>query len=138
LSEPLEQPGSGRLLSSLQGLSATLMAIVQTRLALVATELEEEKQRMLAVLGWGAVAILMGTVACVFLAAFVTVLFWDTHPLMVLGGLTLAFAVACVWAARRVRAAIGEPGDFLAASLAELQSDQDALAQAAVRGKQVE
>ena len=126
-----QAPASARLLSSLQGLSATLIAIFQTRLELLATELEEEKQRMLAVLGWGAVAILMGTVACVFLAAFITVLCWDSHPLLVLSGLTLAFALACLWAVRRVKAVLQTPGGMLAASLAELQADHDALAQAA-------
>lgn len=122
-------------MSSLQALSATLMAILQTRLALVATELEEEKQRLLAILGWGAVAILMGTVASVFLAGFITVLFWDTHPLLVLGGLTLGFVLACAWSVKQVRQAIHGGGDLLAASLAELQADRDALAEAAARGR---
>ncbi|RTL33916.1 MAG: phage holin family protein [Burkholderiales bacterium] len=130
-----EADRKGRLLSSLQALSATLMAILQTRLALVATELEEEKQRLLAILGWGAVAILMGTVASVFLAGFITVLFWDTHPLLVLGGLTLGFVLACAWAVGQVRQAIHGGGDLLAASLAELQADRDALAEAAARGR---
>jgi uncharacterized membrane protein YqjE len=125
----------GRLLSSVQGLSATLVAIFQTRLELLATEVEEEKQRMLAVLGWGALAVLMGTVASVFLAGFVTVLFWEHHPLLVLGLLTCVFAAICVYAARQVGALVQTPGGMLAASLAELQADHDALAQAAARGR---
>jgi uncharacterized membrane protein YqjE len=122
--------GRSRLMSSVQGLAATLMAIFQTRLALLATELEEDKQRLLSALAWGAVAILMGTVASVFLAAFITVLFWDTHPLLVLGGLTLAFSLACLWAAQRVMAMARTSHGLLAASLAELQADQDAMAAA--------
>lgn len=118
-------------MSSVQGLAATLMAIFQTRLELLATEVEEEKQRLLAVLGWGAVAILMGTVASVFLAGFITVLFWDTHPLLVLGLLTLAFAAVCLWAVRRVQAITASPEGMLAATLAELQADHDALLAAA-------
>lgn len=120
-------------MSSVQGLAATLTAILQTRLALLATEVEEEKQRLLAVLGWGAVAILMGTVASVFLAAFITVLCWDTHPLWALGGLTLAFGGVCVWAARRVEAVLRGSQGMLADTLAELQADQEALL-AAARG----
>ena len=123
----------GRLMSSVQGLAATLTAILQTRLALLATEVEEEKHRLLGVLAWGALAILMGTVASVFLAGFITVLCWDSHPLLVLGGLTLAFAMACGWAVRRVKA-LSAPQDLLAASLAELQADHDALL-AAARGQ---
>lgn len=130
-----QEPGAGRLLSSLQSLSATLIAIFQTRLELLAVEVEEEKQRMLAVLGWGAVAVLMGTVACVFLAGFVTVLFWERHPLLVLGLMTLVFALICVVAARRVAALMHASGGMLADSLAELQADHDALAQAAARSR---
>lgn len=126
---------AGRLMASLQAMSATLVAIFQTRLALMATELEEEKHRLLAVLGWGAVAILMGTVASVFLAGFITVLFWDTHPLLVLAAVTLAFALACAWAVARVRQALKGGGELLAASLAELQADRDALSEAAARGR---
>lgn len=118
-------------MSSVQGLAATLMAIFQTRLELLATEVEEEKQRLLAVLGWGAVAVLMGTVASVFLAGFITVLFWDTHPLLVLGLLTLAFAAVCLWAVKRVQAITASPEGMLAATLAELQDDHDALLAAA-------
>ena len=134
MSEPsTPQLGASRLMSSLQGLTATLVAIFQTRLELLATEVEEEKQRMLAVLGWGAVAVLMGTVACVFLAGFITVLLWDSHPLLALGGLTLAFALACAGAWRRVNAIVQAPGGALTASLAELQADHDALAAAVQR-----
>lgn len=125
------EAGGGRLLSSLQGLSATLVAIFHTRLELLATEVEEEKRRMLAVLGWGAVAILMGTVACVFLAGFVTVLFWERYPLLVLGVLTLFFAVVCMLAVRRIAALLHASEGMLAASLAELVADRDALAKAA-------
>lgn len=137
MSEPSTppEPGSGRLLSSLQSLSATLMAILQTRLALLATEVEEEKQRLLAVLGWGALAVLMGTVASVFLAGFITVLLWDSHPLIALGGLTLAFGSICALAWRRVNAIVQASGGMLAASLAELQADHDALAAAAARAQ---
>jgi uncharacterized membrane protein YqjE len=120
-------------MSSMQGLAATLTAILQVRLALLATEVEEEKQRLLGVLAWGAVAILMGTVASVFLAGFITVLFWDRNPLLVLGGLTVAFAGGCLWAVQRVNAITGAPQGMLAASLAELQADHDALL-AAARG----
>ncbi|MFT3857916.1 MAG: phage holin family protein [Aquabacterium sp.] len=134
-SGPQGQPGAGRLLSSLQGLSATLVAILQTRLELLATEVEEEKHRVLAILGWGALAILMGTVASVFLAGFITVLFWDSHPLLVLCLLTLAFAAVCSAAVLRVRRLMQTPGGMLAASLAELKADQEALLAAAGRGR---
>jgi uncharacterized membrane protein YqjE len=134
-SEPSQPSGGARLMSSVQGLSATLVALFQTRLALLATEVEEEKQRLLGVLAWGAVALLMGAAACVFLAGFITVALWDSHPLLALGGLTLAFAGTCLWAVGKVSAIAGGAGGMLAASLAELQADHDALKAAAARGR---
>jgi len=125
--------GGGRLLSSLQGLTATLIAIAHTRLELLTVELEQEKRRMLAVLGWGAMVVLMGTVSCVFLAGFITVLFWEHNPLLVLGLMTLFFIAFCVLAAVRVKALIHSPGGLLADTLAELQADHEALMRAAGR-----
>lgn len=122
-------------MASLQGLGATLLAMGQTRLALLATELEEEKQRLLATLAWGAVALLLGCMACLFLAAFVTVLFWDTpHRLLAMACVTLLFAAGAAWAAWRVRQLGRTPeGGMLSASLAELEADCAALALAASR-----
>jgi uncharacterized membrane protein YqjE len=124
-------PGE-RLLRSTQGMLATLMALFETRVALLATELEEEKRRVLAILGWGAVGVLTGTVACVFLAGWITVLMWDTHPLLALGGLTLVFGALCAVAVRKVRELLAPTEALLAASLAELQADRDALKAAAM------
>lgn len=124
-----EEPtaGSGGLLASLQGLVATMLAIAQTRLALLATEVEEEKRRLLATVAWGAVAVLVGCFTLAFAAVFITVLFWDTHRLWVLGGMTVAFAAISVWAARQVSRLLRESGDMLSATLAELEADRQAL-----------
>ena len=119
--------GARGLRASLQGLMVTMMAIFQTRLALLSTELEEEKQRLLATMAWGAVAILMGCFALAFFAVFVAVLFWDTHRLLALGVMGLLFlassAAAC-WQVRRLSLA---SAGMLTATLAELEADRQAL-----------
>lgn len=122
-------PSAGGLLSSLRGLLATLLAIFQTRLELLATELEEEKLRLLKVLAWGAVALLLGGMGLLFVAAFITVLFWDEHRLLALGLMGAFFILACVLAMSRANAHWQASMGLLSATLAELDQDRRALMQ---------
>jgi uncharacterized membrane protein YqjE len=109
-----------------------VIAIVQTRVELAAVELEEEKRRLLAVMGWGAVAVLMACFSLVFLALFVTVLFWDDR-VVVLGAITVLFLVIGGLAWQRVGKLLTGTGGLLSASIAELEGDRKALAEAAAR-----
>lgn len=119
------------LKGSVQALMVTVLAIFQTRLALLSTELEEEKQRLLATMAWGAVAILLGSFALMFLALFVAVLFWDSHRLLALGAMAAVFAALAAWAVWRVRQLTSARAHPLEATLAELEADRHALMQRA-------
>ena len=119
------QPGG--LLHSLRGLLTHGLALLRNRLALLATELEEEKARLLRLLVLGAAAFVMLAAGLVFLAIFLTVLFWDEHRLLVLGLVTAGFigfgTIALLIAVRTARAG----SHLFSASLAELAADQSAL-----------
>ena len=119
------QPGG--LLHSLRGLLTHGLALLRNRLALLATELEEEKARLLRLLVLGAAAFVMLAAGLVFLAIFLTVLFWDEHRLLVLGLVTAGFigfgTIALLIAVRTARAG----SRLFSASLAELAADQSAL-----------
>ena len=118
--------GTGWHAGLIEALLATLMAIFQTRLALAATELEGEAAP-LGHHGLGALAILLGIFALASAAVLVAVVFWDSHRLLVLGCLTLLFAAlsaGAIWQMRRLsRASAG----LLAATLAELEADREAM-----------
>lgn len=116
----------GGLLSSLRQLTATSLALLHTRLALLAVELEEEKRRLLRVLAWGAVTVFLGCVGLVFLAGLVVLAFWDTHRVLAWVGVTLSFFGLTGLAAWRVSVNLAAPG-LLSATLQELQDDQHAL-----------
>lgn len=133
MTNPSNGPSSqGRGLgASLQGLMATVLAIFHTRLELLVTELEEEKRRLLATVAWGAVGVLVGCFALAFAAVFITVLFWDSHRLLVVGLMTLTFGLISAWAMHRVKVLVRESGQMLAATLAELDADRQALMPAA-------
>ncbi|WP_119153655.1 phage holin family protein [Caldimonas tepidiphila] len=113
--------------ASLRGAGATLLDLLHTRLELLATELDEGRLRLLAVLGWGTAAVLLLCMGLGFLAVFLTVLLWDSHRLLVLGvmsSLFLAGGLAALWLARRP---LADAPPLLAGSLAELAADAEAL-----------
>lgn len=115
------------LFASLRGLAATAVGLLKTRFELLATELAEEKLRLLSLVGYGAAAVLMLFAGLVFLAVFVTVLLWDSHRLLVLGVFAALFLggglVAMMAALRFART----PSRLFSASLAELSRDRGAL-----------
>ncbi|MFA7282049.1 MAG: phage holin family protein [Sterolibacterium sp.] len=121
-----QPPGRG-LLASLRGLMATALAMAQTRFELLAAELEEEKLRLLGIVAYGALAVLLFCIGLVFLAIFLTLLWWDSHRLLVVGLCTLVFllgsGLALLLAQRHSRSESG----LFAASLAELKQDREAL-----------
>ncbi len=118
------------IFASLRGALGSGLSLLQTRLMLLVTEVEEEKQRVVGLLVWGLVATLGLGIGLVFLAVFLTVLWWDSHRLLVLGGSAFVFCLfgiaACVFFMRLRRT----PSALFAASLAELAEDR-----ASLRGK---
>ncbi len=117
----------GGLFASLRGLLNTALGLLENRLELLATELEEEKLRLLGLIGYGALALLLLGTGIVFLALFLTVLFWESHRLLVLGCFTALFlvcggmALSMVWRCARARTRL------FSSSLAELAEDRAAL-----------
>ena len=86
----------GGLLHSIKHLAQTLLGAAQTRLEILATEIEEERVRLeqllLFVLAAG-FCLGMGIVLCV---ALVVLFYWDTHRLAAVGILAVAFLAAGV------------------------------------------
>ena len=114
--------------ASLRGLLDTALGLLQTRLELLVTEFEEEKLRVLGLLGYGAAALVLLCTGIVFLALLLTVLFWESHRLLVLGCFTALFlagggiALFLAWRCAQARTRL------FSASLAELTADRAALA----------
>jgi uncharacterized membrane protein YqjE len=98
----------GGLLHSIKHLASSLLGAAQTRLEILATEIDEERVRLeqLALLALGAAFCL--AMAIVLGVAFVLIYLWDTHRLLAVGAFAAAFlamAAALGWIARaRVKA----------------------------------
>jgi len=115
-------------MESLKRLACTLITISRTRLELLSNEVEEERSRVGQMLLYGSVALFCFGLAIMLLTVFIVVLFWDSHRLMVLGGLIALFFLAGLAAARAFRTAVREKPKLFASSLAELSKDRDWLA----------
>ncbi len=116
------------LLESLSQLAATLVAIVHTRLDLLSSDLEEDREHWLALLVLALAALFLLGVGVVLATILLVMVFWDSYRLLALGGLAVFFLSAglAAWrvALHRARA---KPRLF-AATLSELSKDRQQLA----------
>jgi uncharacterized membrane protein YqjE len=116
-----------RLLRSLARLVATFIEIGETRLSLLATELQEEVYRAAGFLLYAVAAIFLATIGLVMAAFALVIVFWDTHrllvSLLVSGGFVAASLVAVVILMIRLRS---RP-HILEHTLAEMRHDRQAL-----------
>jgi uncharacterized membrane protein YqjE len=121
-----QTPGGG-LYDSLKGLAASLIAIAHTRLDLLSTDLEEERERLLSVLLMLFVAMFCLGVGVVLLALLIVVAVWESHRLLALVGLTALFLAGGAAAFGCARHKLRTKPKLFAASLAELSKDRQHL-----------
>jgi len=115
------------LFGSLRRLLHSSAELVEVRLELLATELQQEKLRVLDALAWLAVAVLALAIALVLLSVFVVMLFAPPYRLAALGAVGLGH-LALAWVALRLaRSRPHAGGSPFEASLAELRRDRAAL-----------
>ena len=126
MSEPSAEESRG-LFDSLKGLAAGLVAIVHTRLDLLATDLEEERARLTSVLVMLFVGLFCLSVGVVLLALLIVVAFWDSHRLLALVGVTAFFLAGGATAFGCARHKLRTKPKLFAASLAELSKDRQHL-----------
>ena len=107
--------------------AATLAAIVQTRLALAAVEMEEESLRFLSYLALAMLALLCLFVGLVLIVFLVIVLFWDTHRIAAIAITAAVFIVAALATLLGVRASFRNKPKLLSFTLSELNKDLDEL-----------
>lgn len=116
------------LMESLKRLVHSLLSIGQTRLELLSNELEEERLRFSKMLVFGGFTLFFFGLAILLATVFIVVLFWDSHRLLVIGGLAVSFSVAGFMALNAFRTLSREKPKLFSASLAELAKDREQLA----------
>ena len=115
-------------MESLKRMAGTSLAILQVRLELLSNEMEEERLRIGQMLLYGSIALFFFGLAIMLLTVFIVVLFWDSHCLLVLGGLAALFFVAGLLVWNALRRLAREKSKLFSTSLAELANDRDWLA----------
>ena len=116
-----------RLAESLHGIVDAGLQTVQTRLELLAIELQEEKLRLTSLALNAVLAGLLLGFGLVFLMVFLTVLLWEEHRLLALGISTAICLIGGLLAASKAAHAFRSGTKLFSASLAELTRDRAAL-----------
>ncbi len=120
------EPATG-ILQSLRNLATTLVALLQNRLELLATDLEEERIRLLQVLFWAAGALFFFALGVLMITLFVVLLLWDSHRLAGIVVLAAVFLAIAVGLAIGVYKRIHRRSRLFSASLDELAKDKERL-----------
>ena len=116
-----------RLAESLHGIVDAGLQTAQTRLELLAVELQEEKLRLTGLALNTVLAGLLLGFGLMFLLVFLTVLFWEEHRLLALGISTAICLIGGLLAASKAAHAFRSGTKLFSASLAELTRDRAAL-----------
>ncbi len=125
---PYQTPGGGKgLLASLATLASTLVAIAHTRLDLLSSDLEEEREHLLSLLVLSLSALFFLGIGVLLATLLVVVAFWDTYRLPVLAVLAVIFLAAGISAWRIALHKARTKPRLFAASLAELLKDRQQL-----------
>lgn len=115
------------IIDSATRLLATLIAILQTRVELLAVEVEEEALRYFFYLLLALAAMFCLGVAVLLTILLVVVIYWDTHRIPVLLALIGVFALAGIGIVLGVRRNYRHKSRLLAHTLAEMAKDVETL-----------
>jgi uncharacterized membrane protein YqjE len=115
------------LLESLRNLAKTFIALVQTRIEIFASEVDEERTRLARIMVLALTGLFCIGLAMVLFVLLIAVLFWENNRLLALGILAGLFAFGGVVALLVLRSEVRQRPKFLAATLAELRKDEKEL-----------
>ena len=127
MSEPVSGEAGPGIVQSLRNLAATLVALLRTRFELLATELEEERIRLLQILFWAAGALVFFGVGILLLVVLFIAVFWDSYRIAAIVALAVIFLAAGIGMAFGVRRRMHARPKLFSASLDELAKDRDHL-----------
>ena len=128
-------PSRRGLKSAAASLAAALLGLGRTRLELVAVEFEEARARTSRNIALVMVAALCFAFALLAASLLVVAVFWDTHRIAALCGVTILYALLGLLALWRLSARRKTDAPPFAATLAELERDRAWLASRFGEGK---
>ena len=126
MSEGTQGPAANFLRSLVQ-LGGTLLAIAQTRVELLTTELSEDLERGLRILLWAMVGLLSGILGLLLAGITVVIYFWDTHRMAAAVSVTAVFLLFAAVGGFMFRGHLRQKPRLLDATRTELHHDVAAL-----------
>jgi uncharacterized membrane protein YqjE len=125
MADPGEQRPARGISGALSQLAASLVALLHTRFELLTVEFEEERERAKDLVVLTVIATVFFSFALIVLSVLVVFLFWDTHPVGALVGVTLVYlAIGAAALVVLLRSRDTRP---FAATWAELEKDVQSL-----------
>ncbi|CAN4271358.1 COG5393 Predicted membrane protein [Methylophilaceae bacterium] len=118
---------AGGVLDRLAKFAADLVNIAHTRLALLSTDIEEEREHLLSLIRWTLISLFFMMLGLLLVAFLLIVLLWENYRLSAIAGLAVFFlaAGAISWYAAKHKAK-AKPRLFWS-SLMELEKDRQHL-----------
>lgn len=117
-----EPPNEAGVFATVTRVLHTLRGVAENRLELFLVELKEERIRRCEMLLLAAVAIMCLMMTLLMVTFTVVVIFWDTHRVLVLTLVTLAYAVTATMACLKLRSSLKRWRPF-SATLDEFKKD---------------
>lgn len=108
-------------------LGAALLGLLQGHVALLAHELEEQRNQALRALLLGGLCLAFALLLLIGLSALLLIVYWDTHRLAVATGLCLFYGLGLLGCGAWLLISLRNAEAPFSASLEELQRDREQL-----------
>ncbi len=108
-------------------MASSFLAIFKTRFELLTLELEEESTRLFSYLLFSLLALFFLCLAILLGVLLLVVVFWDTHRIGIIAGLSGVFGILALIIGLSVRRCYLNKPRLLDTTLSELGKDMDAL-----------
>ena len=102
---------------------ATWVAILRTRVEIISTELEEQREWLEQLVIYGVAALFLLSFGLLLLTLFVVMMFWESHRLLVLGIFAALYLLGGVAAVLAFRNKVRNKPKLFAATSEELAKD---------------
>jgi len=115
------------LLEGLRACVSTWVALLKTRVELIGTELEEQREWLEQLVILTVTSLFCLSFGVVFLTLFITMIVADKYRVYVVGGFALVYLAAGLWALMTVRKKAKNKPKLFSTTVAELAKDHEGL-----------
>jgi uncharacterized membrane protein YqjE len=112
------------VMDSFRTMLATTAKMVRTRLEIISTELEEQREWLQSLVLLAVAGLFFLCMGFVLVTLFVVTLFWESHPVAVLGGFSALYLGVGTWAALTFRSKMKQRPKIFATTTGELARDE--------------